>query len=506
MGTLLKNYWYNASIRKKLMTFLLFIIFCISIFSIYLIVNTYSYAENFNSNVSEYFEVHMLQQNNIKNDKLMFKYFDAVSLENLAEYNENIDEFNASLQEMAKKSRSLESYLIIRSIKNAFLSYCDENNTAIKKQREGARDYQLHYYNAGRINQYLDGYIAQLLDLTLKEGNAAYNELANGAKVMLYISCVIILAFLAFCLVFGLIFSNYLIKPIEHLAQTSLQMSEGNLNVQEIAICSNDEVGTLAKAFNMMSSSIRKLVYDLQEKSLLEKKLHKEEVRNIKNKELLKEARFLALQSQINPHFLFNTLNTISRVITFSRTEEAIKLIGALANILRYNMGSSKLYVTLKDELELIRQYVFIQQYRFGDRLKVDIDSVDLAISAVTIPRFTLQPIIENAVIHGIEPNVAGGCLRIKAYYAKGKVVIKIVDNGVGMSKDKIELIMSMKNKEKTGQTGHTNAIGLSNVINRLAIFCNGKKKCFMIQSKPGLGTVVSILLPITHIKHKEVK
>ena len=218
---------------------------------------------------------------------------------------------------------------------------------------------------------------------------------------------------------------------------------------------------------------------------------------------MLKEARFLALQSQINPHFLFNTLNTISRVITFSRSEEAIKLIGALANILRYNMGSGKLYVTLQDELELIKRYVFIQQYRFGDRLRVDFDCMALNTSAITIPRFTLQPIIENAVIHGIEPKIEGGHLRIKAYLNKGRAVIKIVDNGVGMSKEKIELIMSLKNKEKTG---HTNAIGLSNVINRLAIFCNGKSRFFMIKSKPGLGTIVRITLPISHFRHKEVK
>lgn len=502
MGIHLKNYWYNASIRKKLLAFLLSMIFCISVFSVYLIFNTYSYVENFNTNTNEYFEVNILQQNNKKNNMLMFKYFDDVRMENLAEFNESVDQFYLALHKVTTNSHSLESYLLIRSIKNAFISYCDESNMAIKKQREGARDYQLHYYNASRINQYLDGYIAQLLELTLREGNTAYSELANEARIMMYISCIILFMFLAFCLVLGSAFSNYLTKPIERLAQTSLQMSQGDLNVQEIAICSNDEVGTLAKAFNTMSSSIRNLVYDLKEKSLIEKKLHKEEVRNIKNKELLKEARFLALQSQINPHFLFNTLNTISRVITFSRTEEAIKLIGALANILRYNMGSSKLYVTLKDELDLIKQYVFIQQYRFGDRLQVDIDCIALDISVVTIPRFTLQPIIENAVIHGIEPKIAGGRLRIKAYLAKDKAIIKIIDNGVGMPKEKIERIMSMKNKEKTG---HTNAIGLSNVMNRLAIFCE-KKRCFAIKSKPGLGTVVSIIVPITQIKHKEVK
>jgi len=496
MYNVLQKFWYNASIRKKIIAFLLVMIFCISVFSIYLIITIYQYTDKFNSNVNGYFKINMLQQNNVNNDRLMIKYFGDLHMDSLADFNQSMDSYYIILQEIKGTAHSLEAYLLIRSIENSFTSYCGESNTAIKKQREGGNDYQIHYYNANHISQYLDSYIAQLLEISLREGNTTYSKMAADAKIMIYIAILMIFIFLLFCLIFGFVFSNYLTKPIEHLAKLSIQMSEGNLNVKAMTIHRNDEVGTLATSFNTMSRNIRQLVYDLREKAFVEKRLLKEELKNIRNKELLKEARFLALQSQINPHFLFNTLNTISRVITFSRSEEAIQLISALASMLRYNMGNSKLHVTLQDELEIIKQYIFIQQYRFGERLKVDIDCSGIETSAIMIPCFTLQPLVENSIIHGLEPKVDTGLLKIKAYMDKGAVVIKIIDNGMGINKEKIELILSMKSKEDTGRTS---SIGISNVMNRLAIFCGGKDY-FDVKSKVGLGTMVVIRIPIKEV------
>lgn len=485
-------FWHNASIRKKLMVFLVSLIFCISIVSSYLIWTTYTYGNKFNSTVNEYFKINMLQQNNVINGRLLAKYFEDVSMDSLSEFNQSLDSFYTTLKEIQVNSHSLEAYLLIRSIQNSFASYCDESNTAIIKQRNRGNDFQLHFYTANRINQYMDVYLSQLLELSLREGSSVYGQMAADARTMIILVSLILIVFLLLCLVFGLALSNHLTKPIENLARLSIQMSEGDLNIGELKVCTNDEVGTLTRSFNIMSTSIRNLVYRLREKAIIEKRLHKEELKNVKTQELLKEARFLALQSQINPHFLFNTLNTISRVITFSRTEEAIKLINALASILRYNMGNSKFHVTLNDELEIVKHYLFIQQYRFGDRLKVDIDCSGINTNAVITPCFTLQPIVENAIIHGIEPKVEGGRLRIKAYMDNGRAIIKVIDNGVGIKEEKIKSILSMKNQS----SGHTSSIGLANVMSRLAIFC-GEQGCFELKSKCGLGSIVVIRIPV---------
>ena len=327
----MRRYWCNLSIRNKLMGFLLFVIITITAFSLYLLAAMYGFLGSFNSHVTEYFQVNVLQQHNSKNDKLISQYFDDFRMDSLADFNQSMDEFHRVLQEIQSEPHSLESYLVLRSIQNSFMSYSDEINAAIKLQRIGAKDFQIHYYKAARINHYMDRYIAQLLELSLQEGNMVYNELAADGRTMVYVSAVLIGGFILLCLVFGIVFSNHLTKPIEQLAAVSQQIAAGNLQVGAIVVASNDEVGTLAKSFNAMSANIRDLVGDLQKKALVEKRLHAEELKNSRNKELLKEARFLALQSQINPHFLYNTLNTISRVVTFSRLPEAIRLIAALA-------------------------------------------------------------------------------------------------------------------------------------------------------------------------------
>jgi sensor histidine kinase YesM len=157
-------------------------------------------------------------------------------------------------------------------------------------------------------------------------------------------------------------------------------------------------------------------------------------------------------------------------------------------------MGHSKLHATLQEELEVVEQYVHIQQFRFGGRLTADIDCSGIETDTVTIPRFTLQPLVENSIIHGLEPKVAGGMLRIKTYREAGSVIIKIIDNGAGISKEKLQSVFNRKNEERTGRT---RSIGLSNVMARLAIFC-GKQGGFEIKSKAGLGTVIIIRLPIT--------
>ena len=131
----MRRYWYNLSIRNKLMGFLLFVILSLSAFSLYLLAAMYGFLGSFNGHVTEYFQVNVLQQHNEKNDRLISQYFDDFRLDSLAEFNQSMDAFHGALSEIQAKPHSLESYLVLRSIHNSFISYSDEINTAIKKQR-----------------------------------------------------------------------------------------------------------------------------------------------------------------------------------------------------------------------------------------------------------------------------------------------------------------------------------------------------------------------------------
>ena len=470
------------------MTIIIALTVGVGIFSIYLISTTFGYIYNFNLNTNKYFIVNSLLQNNTENDRLIGQYIDDFKMETLAEFNESVDSFYSNMTEIEEEAQSLDAYLLLRSINNSFTYYLEECNEAIRKKSESNVDYLVHYYNAVRINEYLENYINQLLELALYEGNMEYNELVTETEAIRLVSIGVVSALIIAYIVAGSALSNSITKPIKHLAEQSKRISAGDMEVEMLQIETNDEVGTLTRSFNKMSASIKSLIDDLKEKAKLEKKLMKEELINVKNKELLKEAKFLALQSQINPHFLFNTLNTISREVTFGNRDEAVQLIESMSNLLRYNMSNGEMYVTLEEEIEIVKQYFHIQQHRFKERLRVDIQIAGLDISKVVLPSFTLQPIVENAIIHGLEPKVEGGMIRIKAYNKKGCAVIKVIDNGVGIEADRLKTIINRK-------SGRTNSIGVTNVRDRVKIFC-GNRKCFEIFSKAGLGTCVVISIP----------
>ena len=219
-------------------------------------------------------------------------------------------------------------------------------------------------YEALKINNYIKGYIQQLLNISLREGNWFYNnELVPEANYVRNITLVSIILISLLCLFFAVLFSNYLTKPIRKLAASSIKMSEGNLDIEDIGLKSKDEVGILGDSFTKMSVSIKRMVDDLKVKSLIEKMLHEEELKNVKMEQLLKEAEFMGLQSQINPHFLFNTLNIIARTSMFENAENTTKLIQFLSAIFRYNLESQSDYITLSKEIEITEKYIYIQKY-----------------------------------------------------------------------------------------------------------------------------------------------
>src|SRR5690606_32361593 len=169
----------------------------------------------------------------------------------------------------------------------------------------------------------------------------------------------------------------------------------------EIKVDYNDEISFLALTFDRMRININNLIIEIQEKAQLERELQQ-------NKLLLQESQLLGLQSQINPHFLFNTLNILSKKAYLEGAEETSDLLVSVAGLLRYNLKRLDRQVTLYEVLIVLKQYIEIQQARFTDRLNVHME-VDESCLNVKIPGLTLQPIIENAVIHAIEPEEDGG-------------------------------------------------------------------------------------------------
>jgi two-component system LytT family sensor kinase len=202
-------------------------------------------------------------------------------------------------------------------------------------------------------------------------------------------------------------------------------------------------------------------------------------------KRLLLEARLDALQRQINPHFLFNTLNSIASLVRF-RPEQARELIVKLANILRALLKDHDSYVLLRDELSFTDDYLGIEVVRFGaDKLKV-VKEIESATLEVPVPSMILQPLIENSIKHGLEPRISGGTITIRSRIDGGKLMIEVEDDGVGIAPGR---------SHSSGVLHQGTGIGMNNVRERLDVLF-GDAATFEVTSRPGRGTRITMEMP----------
>lgn len=215
-----------------------------------------------------------------------------------------------------------------------------------------------------------------------------------------------------------------------------------------------------------------------------------------------KKAEFLALQNQINPHFLYNTLEAIRGDALDAGMNNIAQTTEALATFFRYTITEVENLVTLEDELENVENYFIIQKYRFGEKLNMEIDTgEDSAVLQSQLPKLTLQPIIENAVFHGLECKRGEGTIRIRVETTKAKLLISIVDDGVGMEEERLEAInrrlnymeMDYVNDDKEEKQG---GIALYNVSSRIKLLF-GEDYGLHIYSTKNIGTNVRITLPL---------
>lgn len=217
----------------------------------------------------------------------------------------------------------------------------------------------------------------------------------------------------------------------------------------------------------------------------------------------MKEAKYLALQNQINPHFLYNTLEGIRSEALIAGIDSIAEMTEALATFFRYTISHLDRLVSLEEELENVENYYYIQQFRFGERLDLKIeyehdeDILKPDILNFSIPKLTLQPIIENAIFHGIEKNVEKGCIRVIIGVRAERLLIRVSDNGAGMEEEKLlalnEKLSSLNlEQEQQGRGG----IALINVNNRVKLLF-GEEYGLYVYSNIGTGTDVEISLPL---------
>ena len=220
---------------------------------------------------------------------------------------------------------------------------------------------------------------------------------------------------------------------------------------------------------------------------------------NLSREMLTRDAQIKALQSQINAHFLYNILETIGMMAHLKGNTEIRDTVTALGELMRYSMHWKSQIVTLREELQYIRNYIALMNVRYDYSICLS-ESIEEDILEQQLLKMTLQPIIENAVKHGIEPEGENSTIRLAAYRKDGKSIIEISDNGVGMSEEELDRLRNVLNSD-VPNTDDMHGIGLKNVYDRL-LACLGDECLIDIASRKGCYTKVSINIPFRPIVH----
>lgn len=284
---------------------------------------------------------------------------------------------------------------------------------------------------------------------------------------------VFILSFLMFLMVYAnLYLSSRIADPIKTLERSVKELEKGDLNV-EIAIGGSYEIQHLGKTIRSMVAQMRNLMDDI-----------------VVEQESKRKSELDALQSQINPHFLYNTLDSIIWMIENERYPEAISMVTALARLFRISLSKGRNIIPVSDELEHARNYLTIQMVRYKNKFQVDISAEPETLRLSTI-KLIIQPLLENAIHHGMECMDGDGEISVRAYLKDGDLYIDVSDNGMGIPAELCETLLTDQSRIRSKGSG----IGLRNVHERIQL-CYGRPYGLTIFSEPDVGTTVRIRLP----------
>lgn len=294
-------------------------------------------------------------------------------------------------------------------------------------------------------------------------------EIEHFNKIFLYFTIIAILTII----IFSIIISKSIETPINNLIDAMKQVQKGNLNVN-IAKKQKNEIGELANHFEEMIDELKYFI----------DKVYKQEIIN-------REAEIKALHAQLNPHFLYNTLDTIYWMLIIKEEEEIGNLVVALSDILRYSISRGEEFVSIKEDVFQLNNYLHIQKTRFEDKLIVSID-ISSNVENHMIPKLLLQPLVENSINHGFKKMKFKGNINIKGYIYNNEIIFEVIDNGIGMSANKIEDIFNGNLGRDNNHTG----LGIKAVDERIKIIY-GCQYGLNISSVPNEYTHVKVTLPI---------
>ena len=414
---------------------------------------------------------------------------------------ENRDEYVLACVRSVRCLRSLpfdyerigeERYARTWNVKNGYEGYCTARDQLLEMD-SGSEDFIPRLYEIYDMQSYIQTYARRLVQVTLKEGNATYQEKVPVFYQLPYLILLFSAVMMVVALCMTKLLSSALIDPLVKLAHTSRKIARNDFSGKDITVENKDEMGELVSAFNKMKHATEGYINTLKENNEMAELLHKEELEKMEMEKRLDATRLEVLKSQINPHFLFNTLNMIACTAKLEDAKTTERMIASMSNLFRYNLKTSEQIVPLEQELKVVEDYIYLQKMRFGSRIRYTSDCSQDTME-VMIPVFALQPLVENAIVHGLAVTPEGGRLHIRSWIRGKRIFISVSDTGAGIAPERLAEIREELRNGESQKLG----IGVSNISRRIkTMYPDGE---LLIDSREGRGTVVRMAFTVAEM------
>lgn len=424
----------------------------------------------------------------------VYEYLNTKSSSALEDYYRYEQEYRVQIGGLNNQNMDSEVKMLEKNIRNMSETYLEKTSDTVQAKRgRNVEKYRSLYEEGSQLYQYIKSYMYRLNNLRFQTNSENYQVLLRAMGILETLCIIVIVIVCLICLFVAALLIRNMIGPLTELSVAAYKVGQGDFDVRFPEVVPNDEVGIVTNAFHQMIDSIRE--------NIEKQRISMENEARMKERELsmeahLKDAQLKYLQAQINPHFLFNSLNAGAQLASMEDAENTAVFVQKMADFFRYNVKKMEDDANFFEEISAVDNYIYILNVRFAGDICYE-KRIDPRVENIRVPSMILQPIVENAVQHGIRDVMDHAKICLSVVREEEQLRVTVSDNGIGMTETQIQNVMS-GNPHNARAEGDSTGIGMDNVIKRLKLYYD-RDNLFSIYSEgQNCGTEVTILLPLT--------
>lgn len=361
-----------------------------------------------------------------------------------------------------------ETALRTRELHFLFHSWLDLADSAIEEKRGmDVAGYTARFDEMERIRSYISEENARLSAVRFANQQKSYSLFVSLSRNIQLLNLLFIISISAFSILLLLHVADKMNEPMANLSRMASEISAGRFDAEDVGMSSMHEIDHVVEAFNRMKRDIHTYIQEIRWQRNVEQEYMNERVRNMKMEQMMRRMELYTLQAQMNPHFLFNTLNTGIQLAIVEGAERTSEYMDHLARLFRHNLREKNVIVPLRHEIEGLESFFYILRVRFPKNLDLILDCPEELLDAHQVPASILQPLVENSVVHGFNRSEGRNSIIVRVFETPGRLALSVSDNGTGIPHEDAERLFV----HPQGEDGLVKVTGLANVIHRLRFF-----------------------------------